>query len=317
MQKKLFDVIKIVFNKKFSNFFVFFSISIALSCIIILLSIVSTVRKQILSDLENIGATTLQLAPVVFNKNGQISSNIVYEDLMMIKRKCKYVKRMAMYSAGDTFMQSMEIKIEGEKGHSANGVLIGTLPDYQKIKCLKIIKGRFINELDIKMERKICVLGNTLYTFLGGNRVLGKKIKMEGCSESFTVIGGLARVKPFTLPMVSFDFWFGDNGTMFIPYPIIREVVKPEKPQNKGFLGDIVIQVVSSSNKLGSKGLQQYVREIEKQITNLLCERYGEDKVFKIRLSERTLDVLEKQMRSTNTFIGTIGIISFLAKILG
>lgn len=317
MQKRAFEEIKTAFNKKFANFFVFFFISIAVACIIILLSIVSTVKRQVLSDIENIGANVLELAPVVFDKNGQILSNIVYEDLMMIKRKCKYVKRVAMYSAGDTFMQSQEIKIEGEKRFSAQGVLIGTLPDYRKIKCLKMIKGRFINELDTKMERRVCVLGNTLYTFLGRDRVLGKRIKIEGCPESFTVIGGLARVKPFTLPMVGFDFWFGNNGTMFIPYSVIKEVVKPKEPKHKGFLGDIFIQVVPSSNKLSSKGLQQCVRETEKKITNLLCEKYGKDKEFKMHSSKKILDELEMQTYQANRFIGIIGATSLIGSVIG
>lgn len=316
MRKRLFDMIKTAFNKKFSNFFVFLFISIAVVCIITLLSIVSTVKKQILSNIENMGANVLQLAPVVFDKNRQFSSNIVYDDLMMIKRRCTPVKKVAMYSAGDNFMQSMEIKIEREKGPSANGVLIGTLPDYRKIKCLKIIKGRFINELDMKKKRRVCVLGNTLYTFLGRDRVIGKVIKIEGCPESFTVIGGLARVKPFTLPVVSFDFWFGDNGTIFIPYSVIREVVTPKELKNKGFLGDIFIQVVPFSKRLGDKELQKCMKETEKEITNLLCERYGKDKKFKITLSKRILDELEKQTYSVNIFIGTIGIISLMASII-
>ncbi len=60
MQNKVFDVMKRTFNKKFSNFFVFLFIYIAISCIITLFSIVSTAKKQILSDMENMGANVLQ-----------------------------------------------------------------------------------------------------------------------------------------------------------------------------------------------------------------------------------------------------------------
>ncbi len=143
--------------------------------------------------------------------------------------------------------------------------------------------------------------------------MLGKRIKIEGCSDSFTVIGGLERTKPFVLPMVSFDFWFGDNGTMFIPYSVIREVVKPKESKNKGFLGDIFIQMML---RLDGKELQKCIEETKEEITNLLCERYGKDKEFKILPSEKLLDELEKQTHSANIFIGTIGIISLIASII-
>ncbi|MBU0701009.1 ABC transporter permease [bacterium] len=150
------------------NFFIFPFIAIAISCIIVLFAIVFTAKKQILQDIENMGANVLQLFPVVFDKNGQISSNIVYDDLTNIKTQAKYVKRVAMYSAGDNFFQSQEIKIDRKKGRSVEGALIGTLPDYQKIKCLKILKGRFINGLDVRMKRKVCIRKYTLHFFRKG-----------------------------------------------------------------------------------------------------------------------------------------------------
>jgi hypothetical protein len=41
------------------------------------------------------GANILQLVSVVFDENGQHLNNIVYEDIMMIKRRCKYVRQVA------------------------------------------------------------------------------------------------------------------------------------------------------------------------------------------------------------------------------
>jgi len=139
----------------------------------------------------------------------------------------------------------------------------------------------------------------------------------EGQPEFFTVIGGLARTKPFSLPVISFDFWFGDNGTIFIPYSVIREVVKPQDIKNKGFLGDIFIQIVLSFKKLNSKELQQCVIEAEKEIINLLGKKYGKDKEFKIFPCRRAIDELEKQIRSANIFIGLIGTTSLIASVIG
>ena len=65
----------------------------------------------------------------------------------------------------------------------------GTSPDYAKVVAPKLYYGRFINEMDIKESRKVCVIGKKIYKdlFREGGDPCGKKIRID--STYFEVIG--------------------------------------------------------------------------------------------------------------------------------
>ena len=65
----------------------------------------------------------------------------------------------------------------------------GTVPDLAKIIEPKLYYGRFINEMDIKEQRKVCVIGKKIYKdlFKEGGDPCGKKIRVD--STYYEVIG--------------------------------------------------------------------------------------------------------------------------------
>jgi putative ABC transport system permease protein len=70
----------------------------------------------------------------------------------------------------------------------------GDTPDYIKIEPLIIDQGRYLNELDIQDERKICVIGERVNTVLfGKSSALGKYIQIQGVS--FKVVGVYKSIK--------------------------------------------------------------------------------------------------------------------------
>ena len=65
----------------------------------------------------------------------------------------------------------------------------GTSPDYTRVMRIDLVYGRFINPIDIRQKRKVCVLGNKVYHTLfplGGNPV-GSRIRCGNIE--FTVVG--------------------------------------------------------------------------------------------------------------------------------
>ena len=65
----------------------------------------------------------------------------------------------------------------------------GTVPELAKIIEPKLYYGRFINEMDIKEQRKVCVIGKKIYKdlFKEGGDPCGKKIRVD--STYYEVIG--------------------------------------------------------------------------------------------------------------------------------
>ena len=65
----------------------------------------------------------------------------------------------------------------------------GVTPDYAKVLEQKMYYGRFINEMDIMENRKVCVIGKKIYKdlFRDGGDPCGKKIRVD--STYFEVVG--------------------------------------------------------------------------------------------------------------------------------
>ncbi len=77
--------------------------------------------------------------------------------------------------------------IRGDK--KSSGTLKGMMPDYQKIDAIQLRYGRYINNMDIRDERKVCVLGKQVYKtlFPEGGDPCGQMIRID--STYYKVIG--------------------------------------------------------------------------------------------------------------------------------
>jgi putative ABC transport system permease protein len=65
----------------------------------------------------------------------------------------------------------------------------GTSPDYSRVVAPKLYYGRYINDMDMKEHRKVCVIGKKIYKelFKEGGDPCGKKIRID--STYYEVIG--------------------------------------------------------------------------------------------------------------------------------
>ncbi len=70
-----------------------------------------------------------------------------------------------------------------------NGTVKGQLPSYAKVEAPKLYYGRYINEMDIAQQRKVCVLGKKVYKtlFPGGGDPCGQLVRLD--SAFYSVIG--------------------------------------------------------------------------------------------------------------------------------
>jgi len=75
------------------------------------------------------------------------------------------------------------------KGKTGDFNVNGDVPDFQHIQTMEFDKGRFINELDIRDSRKVCVIGPRIYETLyeRGEEPIGSHLKIKGVY--FTVVG--------------------------------------------------------------------------------------------------------------------------------
>lgn len=98
------------------------------------------------------------------------------------------------YAAGVVWGGEVHCSYESRKGDYS---LMGYSPDYQKINPQKILFGRFINDVDMRQKRKVCVIGTQVWKdlFPGGGDPTGKTVKMN--NFYFTVVGVTKRQGSF------------------------------------------------------------------------------------------------------------------------
>ncbi len=102
------------------------------------------------------------------------------------------------------------------KNKSGNYQVMGDYPDFLKIQALNITNGRFLNPLDIKDSRKVCVIGQQVYKelFEPGEDPVGDYIKIQGVY--FGIVGMFTSMKKG-------DEADRDGQTIFIPFTTFQQ----------------------------------------------------------------------------------------------
>lgn len=127
-----------------------------------------------------------------------------------------------------------------------NCIVKGLYPDYEGIEHQDISKGRFLNDVDIREARKVCVIGKQVYEslFKKGEDPCGKYIKVNGIyfqvvglsvSESNMSIQGETSetiVLPFTTMQQTFNIGNRIHVVCFTVKPGIKVTDIQEKVEN-------------------------------------------------------------------------------------
>ncbi len=139
--------------------------------------------------------------------------NMDSEDLEIIKNKVPEVEILSPKNFGSR-SNSGPNTIRGKRNGSYN--IKGDYPDYLKIDPATIVKGRWINDMDIRERRKVCAIGTKVYEsmFETDENPLGEYLKVSGVY--YQVVGV---IKPETRVNI--------NGrteeSIFIPFTTMQQ----------------------------------------------------------------------------------------------
>jgi len=82
---------------------------------------------------------------------------------------------------------------EVSQWNNTSGHVVGTEPSYPEVRYIPVISGRFLDDADVRENRRVAVLGwKTAALLFQGRPMLGETITIEG--SAFTVIGSLGRI---------------------------------------------------------------------------------------------------------------------------
>ncbi len=105
--------------------------------------------------------------------------NMDAEDIEIIRNRVPEVEILTPKNFGSDD-NSGPNTIRGIRNGSFN--IKGDYPDYVKIDPVSIVYGRWINEMDMREKRKVCVIGNKVFEtmFDNGENPLGEYLKISG-----------------------------------------------------------------------------------------------------------------------------------------
>lgn len=140
--------------------------------------------------------------------------------------------------------------VYGDKAYTAG--VKGVLPEYEKIEAQKITYGRFINDMDVKEQRKVCFIGKRIYEalFNKGENPSGKFIRIDGiyyqvigvagdASDNISIGGNAEEMVVLPFSTMQMAYHAGNNvdligltGKPDVPISRIQEQVETIIKQN-------------------------------------------------------------------------------------
>jgi putative ABC transport system permease protein len=105
--------------------------------------------------------------------------NMEAEDLIALRNNVPEIEYITPKNFGGRFGNGSNV-IRGKKNGTFN--VKGDYPDYVKIDPCTVLKGRWINEMDIRDKRKVCVIGEKVFEqmFDSKENPLGQYLKISG-----------------------------------------------------------------------------------------------------------------------------------------
>ncbi|MCB0794222.1 MAG: ABC transporter permease [Flavobacteriales bacterium] len=184
------------------------------------------------------------------------------------------------------------------KGSTGAFNVYGDIPDVIKIQATRILQGRFLNEKDIRDERKVCVIGSKVA------RMLFKDVDPMG--EYLKIKGVYFRVVGVHHPRASAEMGEDKSGDIHIPFSTFQKAFNS-------------INMVHWFSVTGKPGVE--VAQIEKEVKLLMAKRHKVHPEDPLAFGSWNMQQMFNMMSMLFIGIGalswTVGILTLIAGVIG
>jgi len=189
--------------------------------------------------------------------------NMEAEDLVYLRNNVPEIEYITPKNFGGRFNSGPNV-IKGNKNGAFN--IKGDYPDYVKIDPCTVLKGRWINEMDIRDKRKVCVIGEKVFEqmFDPKDDPIGQYLKISGVyyqvvglikPETRININGRTEESislPFTTMLQTYNMgnqvhFLAITAKKGVPVTVVEEKVK-EFIKKKHSIAPTDLQALSSVN---------------------------------------------------------------------
>ena len=195
--------VRSLISHKLRTFLTALGIIIGVASVISMISIGEGARQQTLSTISKFGTNIITIKPGN-KKSRHVSTGKV--DTLMLKDATFIEKNVPLITGvAAQVYRSAQLKF-GNK--NTNTTVRGTGKNYRRLANFEMQKGRYFNQQEINVAKRVCILGATVVKNLFAEaNPLGETIKVDG--KNFMVIG-------MTEPKGALS-WFDPDDQIFIP----------------------------------------------------------------------------------------------------
>jgi putative ABC transport system permease protein len=282
---------------KLRSFLTILGVVIGVASVIVLMSIGQGSTKQILENIQSMGANLISIRPGSFTFGGirgGMSQTLTMEDATAIEAQVPDIAAVA-----PSYTSNLQL-VAGSK--NTNSQVNGTTPEYMAVNNLAMSQGAFFSQSEYDGATKVAVLGSNVATELfSDNDPVGQQMRMGHIIV--TVIGVLeSKGSTFNSP----------DDAVYIPLTVMQQAVaQPRTPQGGRIVSAISLTVSNET----------YTQSVIDNITSLLRTRHqlsataNDD--FNIMSTEEIANTLTQTTSTLTLLLGAVAAISLLVGGIG
>ena len=301
-QNLLKIALRAIAANKMRSFLTALGIIIGIAAVITMLAIGQGSKASIKANIAEMGSNMIMISPGADMRGGvrQDASSmetLKQADYQSIKEDCNYI------SAISPTVNSSGQWIYGNNNTQSS--IYGVNQDYLSIRQLKVADGEMFTDTDIKAAAKVCILGQTVVTYLvpDGSDPIGKVVRFN--SIPFRVVGVLQKKGYNSMGMDQDDL-------VLAPYTTVMKRILAQT-----YLGGIVCSAITEE---ASQPAQDQISEILRRnhkLKDATETTEADEDDFNIRSQEEISSMMNSTMSTITILLGSVAGISLLVGGIG
>jgi putative ABC transport system permease protein len=198
-----------LWSNKLRAFLTTLGVVIGSACIVLVVTVAVTGRRYVIGQIEGVGANLVYANYEVSPQQAVVKSDeITLADMQAVKASIPSV----IAAAGTSQVLPWTVVSNGVQ---RNVSLVGATEQFQAIRNLLILQGRFLDAVDMRSRSKVCLITDELAEVVfGRENPIGKNLRVG--EISFTVVGVFReRVGTFGLSEIQ-------RYTVLVPFPLME-----------------------------------------------------------------------------------------------
>lgn len=284
-------------------------IIIGISSVISIVSIGNSMTSALNDTLSQLGANNIicRIMPRDNNWSADVEDSDLFSDDDIDKLKSNYKNKIANIAVSNSYSNGSI-----RKGYSkANVYITGVNSDYGQVNNVKIIKGRFISNDDVKGDKRTAVVSDkfTEKIFKNNENPLGKEIKIT-CGENIESYYIVGVYKYQTLMLQNIGMSSEDEQPTDL-YTTISSTL--ETSEIKNYYNMTIQPVEGIDSRMLADELNKYLEKLYKKNKNFSASSYAlENEAESMNKILSLVSIAISVIAAISLLVGGIGVMNIM-----